>query len=641
MNRPLPLLPALLALLIPLGAARALDLPAGTRMRLVEGAAYTNVTQLITFPPVERVTASVLLGSMRFDRVPSPLDWDSYQVSAVDFLAVDNAGKPFHLLGEGSYRVGGRGVPQQQMELTLTNGSEVLLLKTDPVPVDAAAPTIDILLTFKASKPGADQTYAVRIVAAPELQRWHYQLVGGSTLLDDCAVCDRLSLPVPITGDFDLVQLPGDPLHQRYRLVNLNVSDAAFMPENFARLLWGEAAIEIGGEVALRQNWVLHAGWTQNQTNVFRTFTNNTPAVERDWPMLRASLTETEGTMFSTFSLVLNAAPTADLWFMTARGFTPSKGPPSPTVPPTQTHVPAGTILHLSGARTVPTQPLLAPLQIDQPETITGLDAFDVAPGAEVWFSLPAGAKSKVVGEILEGDLLSAAGYRVKSNQQLLSPFGLMPGYTDVGLDAVHRTASGEILFSIRQDEYSERLGLTLHHGDVLSDSGRVVASHQALLARFHLENPDQDYGLDALYLWESGEIWFSVETSFNDQELGRVGDGDLLSSGGYIVYLNRELMAPFGPLEDLADFGLQSALPLATTPVLAKPPTLAIRLTGLPPATAVLEAAGLGRAFRLRSASTPAAPFQPLGLPGLEHAWTIPLANSETPAAFHQVEAW
>lgn len=344
--------------------------------------------------------------------------------------------------------------------------------------------------------------------------------------------------------------------------------------------------------------------------------------------------------MVSTFSFALNAAPMADLWFMTTRGFTPSTLGPSPTVPPTPLHVAAGTILQLGGPSMVPTLPLLAPLQFDQPETIASLDAFDVAPGAEVWCSLPVDAKSKIAGVILEGDLFSAGGYRVKSNQQLLDAFGLMPGFGDAGLDAVHRTASGEILFSIRQDEFSEHLGATLHHGDVLSDSGRVVASNQELLSRFHPGNPDQDYGLDAIYLWESGEIWFSVETAFDDQELGRVGDGDLLSNRGYVVFRNRELMAPFSPLEDLADFGLQSAVPLATSILPAKPPTLSIRFAEGPLPTVILEANGLGRAFRLRSAPTPTGPFEPLGLPGLERTWTLPLPAVPT-ATFYQVEEW
>lgn len=634
MKRPFSMLPGLLAALLPLCVAHALNLPAGTRMRLVEGATYTNRTDLVTFPPVVRETGSLLMGSLRLDPVASPLDWDTYRVSAADFIALDAKGQPFHLQGEGSYRIGGRGVPQQAMDLTLTNGNEVLVFKTDLLPVEVAAPGLDILLATKTSKPGAEQTYTLRLVAAPELQRWHYQLIGDSTFLDDCAICDRLSIPVPVTGDFDLVQLPGDVLFQKYRLVNLNLYEAFTTPATSTRLFWGEAAIEIGGEVALRQNWVLHAGWMQNQTNVFRTFTNHTPAVERDWPMLRAALTETEGTMVSTFSLTLNAAPMADLWFMTTRGFTPA------TPGQTPSRVPAGTILQLSGPRTVPTLPLLAPLQFDQPETITGLDAFDVAPGAEVWCSLPADAKSKVVGEILEGDLLSTRGDRVKSNQQLLNAFGPMPGFGDAGLDALHRTASGEILFSTRQDEFSEHLGVTLRHGDVLSDSGRVVASNQGLLSRFHPANPDQDYGLDSIYRWESGEIWFSVETAFDDQELGRVGDGDLLSDRGYVVFRNRELMAPFGPLEDLADFGLQSAVPLATSTPPTKPPTLNLRLGGGPPASVTIEASGLGRAFRLRSAPAPTGPFEPLGLPGLEHTWTFSLPAVPT-ATFYQVEEW
>jgi hypothetical protein len=135
-----------------------------------------------------------------------------------------------------------------------------------------------------------------------------------------------------------------------------------------------------------------------------------------------------------------------------------------------------------------------------------------------------------------------------------------------VGLDAAHfvtASASREIYFSIETDLFSERLGMTLQRGDLLSSYGRVVKRNHELLARFHpppTPGPvPRDYGLDALYLWPGGEIWFSVEEGFMDEQLGMILPGDLLSDQGRVVMRNLELLAAFAPIEDLADFGLDA----------------------------------------------------------------------------------
>jgi hypothetical protein len=67
------------------------------------------------------------------------------------------------------------------------------------------------------------------------------------------------------------------------------------------------------------------------------------------------------------------------------------------------------------------------------------------------------------------------------------------------------------------------------------------------------------NFGLDAAHVWPSGEIWFSTEVSFTDSRLGPVGKGDLLSDTGRVVARNRELLEIFSPIEDLADFGLDA----------------------------------------------------------------------------------
>jgi len=71
-----------------------------------------------------------------------------------------------------------------------------------------------------------------------------------------------------------------------------------------------------------------------------------------------------------------------------------------------------------------------------------------------------------------------------------------------------------------------------------------------------------KDYGLDALFIWPGGEIWFSTTTGFSDAQLGEISAGDLLSDAGYIVYRNADLTAALMPLGDPpTDFGLDAVV--------------------------------------------------------------------------------
>src|SRR6185312_15673362 len=67
-------------------------------------------------------------------------------------------------------------------------------------------------------------------------------------------------------------------------------------------------------------------------------------------------------------------------------------------------------------------------------------------------------------------------------------------------------------------------------------------------------------YGLDALIVRPAGEFWFSTTTGFIDQRLGSISDGDLLSTFGYVVARNSELLSAFAPIEDVNNFGLDAA---------------------------------------------------------------------------------
>jgi hypothetical protein len=210
---------------------------------------------------------------------------------------------------------------------------------------------------------------------------------------------------------------------------------------------------------------------------------------------------------------------------------------------------------------------------------------------------------------------------------------------TDLGLDAVHVLSDGEIWFSVRTTAFSEMLGLTISAGDVLSDRGYVVRSAKELFANFSPDQPETDIGLDALYVWLGGEIWFSVETGFIDATLGWVQPGDILSDQGFVAVRNLDLTQGFSPLEELADFGLDGVWVVTDIgPPVLQPAVLEIpRLAGNDVDLAWL---GSGRVYQVERASDLAGPYIPLTpiLPVLQWRDRI---ESPRGSHFYRVSQW
>jgi hypothetical protein len=147
---------------------------------------------------------------------------------------------------------------------------------------------------------------------------------------------------------------------------------------------------------------------------------------------------------------------------------------------------------------------------------------------------------------------------------------------------------------------------------DLNLNEGRVFKSNADLLARFHPSDRNRDYGLDALYLWPNGEIWFSTEEGFNDQIYGTIQGGDLLSDQGIIVFRNLELISAFAPIEDLADFGLDALFVVTDLSSADRPRFTQItanRQTG----NVLLEWIGPGRVFQLEKSRLVTGPYEPV----------------------------
>ncbi|MBI5386824.1 MAG: hypothetical protein HZA90_19300 [Verrucomicrobia bacterium] len=392
---------------------------------------------------------------------------------------------------------------------------------------------------------------ALSAASAPPDERVNYTLLPGSQLADDCPICGRPTFLEPMRGAFQLRLLHENPLFSTYSIERITFT--AGTPAGRSYKITGDGTYTIGGEVALRQETVLNLWIDDGVANRLCHFTNADYSPQRQWPMLKVTLDQTNGTWIQTYHLEIAAAPFRDLWFSTQNGFHAGiwQGPTN--------FVSAGGLVSWTGHVAKRNQHLTKRLGVMPPAPDLGLDALDVLPGGEIAFSIETDVFSETLGVLHEGDVLSDRGRVAWSFNDLVSSFNPEPPVNDPGLDALRVLGTNEVYFSVRTDFFSRKLGRTVRRGDLLSSQGRIVKSNGELIAAFRPADPSKDYGLRDVFVWPSGEIWFATEDGFHDAQFEGYGRGDLLSDHGYVVYRNLDLLAVFQPLEDLADFGLDA----------------------------------------------------------------------------------
>jgi hypothetical protein len=127
----------------------------------------------------------------------------------------------------------------------------------------------------------------------------------------------------------------------------------------------------------------------------------------------------------------------------------------------------------------------------------------------DIWFTIEGTFPMPDAPDILDGDLLSAMGFIVRSNGNLLLSVpvaGLPDGGVDFGLDAVSAARlPGPEPFSLRFSTEILYRGLpSFNDGDVLMWGGSIVTLHEVLIQPF---DPAADFlGLDALYFGREEE---------------------------------------------------------------------------------------------------------------------------------------
>jgi hypothetical protein len=263
-----------------------------------------------------------------------------------------------------------------------------------------------------------------------------------------------------------------------------------------------------------------------------------------------------------------------DVWFSTKDGFLAA------TISPPVNfagQVSGGDLLSRHGHIVRTNAELTAKLGIMPVVPDLGLDAVMIGKDGDIWFSFRQ-SNAQIWSEtharwLSHGDLLSESGHVVAAGEQLLEAFQAAPVPGGAGLDGVARSPNGEILFSTDIGFFSQALGRQVKHGDLISNRGRLVRTNVELLQRFSpidllLRPSPWDYGLDVIVTRPFGEIWFSTEEGFLDEHLGWISDGDLLSTSGYVVARNLDLVSAFGPIEDLDNFGLDAVAAVARSSV-------------------------------------------------------------------------
>lgn len=138
-----------------------------------------------------------------------------------------------------------------------------------------------------------------------------YTLVSGSELTDECPVCDRLPIVLPLAGTFDLRRVDENPLFTHYELTNL----AFYAGTNPGPVYQatGDGRYQIGGQVAVLQDLFLNLEISNGVATTMASCVNPDRFVSQLWPKLQINVEQTNGTISQVYYLTLIAVPVPQL----------------------------------------------------------------------------------------------------------------------------------------------------------------------------------------------------------------------------------------------------------------------------------------------------------------------------------------
>lgn len=138
-----------------------------------------------------------------------------------------------------------------------------------------------------------------------------YVLLSGSQLIDDCPICDRIPIVVPLAGNFGLELLDQSPLLTRYALTNIAFGAATTSGPPYQVI--GSGVYQVGGEVAVSQELFLNAEISNSVASVNALCLSTNGAVSQPWPRIQIQADQTNGTITQVYHLTLVAVPAPEI----------------------------------------------------------------------------------------------------------------------------------------------------------------------------------------------------------------------------------------------------------------------------------------------------------------------------------------
>src|SRR3954462_1243796 len=200
-------------------------------------------------------------------------------------------------------------------------------------------------------------------------QNWRYQLTDGAAIMDDCPICDRVSIWEPLQGSFDSVVVQRSPISFAFLLTNINfVSVNTNLP---VTRISGSGTLDFDtGRLKLTLDLKIVRSGTTEPIHM----TNSPAESPRVYPIIGANVNEDTASQTHVYRLRIQAAPIRELWFSTAINFTSAQ---------------IGAISHgdlLTTGRVIKRNFELTE-SLSVPEGEVGLDAIDIGPRGELFFS--------------------------------------------------------------------------------------------------------------------------------------------------------------------------------------------------------------------------------------------------------------
>jgi hypothetical protein len=134
-----------------------------------------------------------------------------------------------------------------------------------------------------------------------------YALLQGSQLIDECPICGRVPITVPMAGTMGLRLVEKNPLFARYELLSIAFRAGSEPGPHYQ--VMGSGTYQVGGEKVIVQEMSLDLQIDNGVTKTLSFCTNAVGTVDLPWPEIQISVDQTNGTPAQLYHLKLVAAP--------------------------------------------------------------------------------------------------------------------------------------------------------------------------------------------------------------------------------------------------------------------------------------------------------------------------------------------